>query len=442
MAEPLARAIEKKIQEAPAAEQSKILTQQNLWPEFLTAKDLLQMPPDPTRWIWDRCLPAGGCSILAAKPKVGKSTLAVCLALSVARGMDFLRRPTQQGPVAYLSLDATLPEMAEIFIHFGLQESDPIFIHAGAAPRDAVAWIMHRVQQNGVKLVIIDTLQRLFRFQNVNDYSEVTNAMEPLLEQARIQNCHAMFTHHAKKDGADDLDSAIGSTAIRGLAYTYLHMKRLPDSDIRIFRTDQRGGKSFNEYAVGFDITGFMDLQGTREEVEVEQAEPGVMEWFAENPETTEREMRGGCPGQPKTMGRALRNLLKRNELERIGRGKRGDPFKYLVAAKLVAVSRSENPGRYSSFLPSSRDSGTSEKTRNDLQQKAPVISDTYSGLSESDIPEINQNKPETRNDSAINQKPATGKNADFFSRSTPLADKAMAEAEAYQKKKRDEEER
>jgi hypothetical protein len=24
-----------------------------IWPELLTAKDLLELPPDPTRWIWD-----------------------------------------------------------------------------------------------------------------------------------------------------------------------------------------------------------------------------------------------------------------------------------------------------------------------------------------------------------------------------------------------------
>ena len=33
-------------------------------------------------------------------------------------------------------------------------------------------------------------------------------------------NAHIMLLHHAKKDSRDDLDAAIGSTAIRGLAYT------------------------------------------------------------------------------------------------------------------------------------------------------------------------------------------------------------------------------
>src|SRR5262249_50192353 len=33
-----------------------------LWPEFLTAKDILQAPKDPTRWIVNGCLPTGGGS--------------------------------------------------------------------------------------------------------------------------------------------------------------------------------------------------------------------------------------------------------------------------------------------------------------------------------------------------------------------------------------------
>ena len=113
--------------------------------------------------------------------------------------------------------------------------------------------MMKWVKENDARFIIVDTLQRLFRFQNVNDYSEVTNAVEPLTEAAREQKCHVMFLHHAKKDAGDDLDSAIGSTAIRGLAYSYLHMKRLPNSERRILRSDQRGGKNISEMAIGFD---------------------------------------------------------------------------------------------------------------------------------------------------------------------------------------------
>ncbi len=46
-----------------------------------------------------------GLYILAGAPKVGKSWLALDLCLSVAKGEPFLKRNTEQGYVAYLSLE-------------------------------------------------------------------------------------------------------------------------------------------------------------------------------------------------------------------------------------------------------------------------------------------------------------------------------------------------
>src|SRR5713226_8713910 len=52
--------------------------------------ELLQEREEQVRWVLEDRLPAGGFSLLAGKPKAGKSTLARCLALAVARGERFL----------------------------------------------------------------------------------------------------------------------------------------------------------------------------------------------------------------------------------------------------------------------------------------------------------------------------------------------------------------
>jgi hypothetical protein len=307
------------------------------WPTFLTAKDILQAPADPTRWLWENCLPLGGCSILVSKPKLGKSTLAANLEIAIARGVPFLNRATQQAGVAYVSLDASLPEMADVFVKFGLKESDPIFLHAGTAPKDCVGWIMQRVKENGVKLVVIDTIQRLFKFRDVNDYSQVVNAMDPLLEAAREGNIHLLFTHHARKDTADDLDAAIGSTAIRGLAYTYLHLKRLPNSERRIFRSDQRGGKNFPETAIRFSSSnGWLEVCGSMEEAEIEEAEPLVIEFLrAEGGDVPEKTIRENLNLRAFIISKALRKLFRQGDVDRIGKGRKGSPFRYSVVAIL-----------------------------------------------------------------------------------------------------------
>ncbi len=312
--------------------------QSEIWPEFLTAKEILQAPKDPNRWIVADCLPAGGASVLVSKPKVGKSTIAADLSISIARGEPWLGRVTQQSPVAYVFLDGPLPDIADTFISLGLRETDPVFIHAGSAPVDAIAWILAAVKDKGARLVIIDVLQMLCRFENINDYSEVTLKMEPLLEAARAGNCHVMTLHHAKKDSRDDLDASIGSTAIRGLCYTYLFAKRLANSERRILSSDQRGGKNFGEVGIGFEkITGRLYVQGTVDDVEIEEAAPLILKVLEDDGEQREGEIRKAVPMRGWIVGKALRSLFKNGDVERTGTGKRGQPFLYSLAGSLMA---------------------------------------------------------------------------------------------------------
>ena len=318
--------------------------QRELWPQFLTAKDILQAPKDPTRWIVDGCLPTAGGSIVVAKPKIGKSTTVADLSLCVGRGEPFLGRATQQGPVAYLFLDGPLPEIADTFVSMGLRESDPVYLHAGTAPKDCIEWLLFNIKERGVKLVIIDTLQKLLRFKDINDYSEVTNRMEPLLDAARQGNCHIMMLHHVGKYAADDLDAAIGSTAIRGLCYSYFFLKRLnPKSDRRILSSDQRGGKNFPETAVGFNkMTGRLEIQGTMEEVEIEEAEPKILEVLElQDDGISETAI---CermkPVRAIIVSKAIRKLFKKGQIERTGRGRKGSPFLYSMANSLYSVPR------------------------------------------------------------------------------------------------------
>jgi len=325
--------------------------QAEIWPEFLTAKEILQAPKDPTRWIVSECLPAGGASVLVAKPKVGKSTLAADLAIAVARGESWLGRATQQSPVAYVFLDGPLTDIADTFVSLGLRESDPVFIHAGSAPTSAVDWILSTVKNKRVRLVIIDVLQKLCRFENINDYSEVTTKMEPLLEAARAGNCHVMTLHHAKKDSRDDLDAAIGSTAIRGLCYTYLFAKRLANSERRIISSDQRGGKNFSEMGIGFDrLTGRVRIEGTIDDIEIEEATPLIVRTLDGNPDQTEVEIRKAIEMRGWIVGKALRGLVIKGHVDRTGNGIRGNPFRYSLAASLLASC--ESPMGHSYGLP------------------------------------------------------------------------------------------
>jgi hypothetical protein len=65
---------------------------------FTCLGDLLAEPAEAVRWLVADHLLVGGDSLLVGKPKTGKSTLVRALALSVARGEDFLGWKTTKGP--------------------------------------------------------------------------------------------------------------------------------------------------------------------------------------------------------------------------------------------------------------------------------------------------------------------------------------------------------
>ncbi len=72
---------------APLGHWPELNSSRQHWPA-LTPLSLSTI--DRTNWIIDKMLPQGTASLLVAKPKVGKSCLAVQASLAVARGLPFL----------------------------------------------------------------------------------------------------------------------------------------------------------------------------------------------------------------------------------------------------------------------------------------------------------------------------------------------------------------
>lgn len=63
----------------------------------------LAEPAETVSYVLEGTLPAGGLSMLGARPKTGKTTWARTLALAVARGHSVLGRASSQGSVVYLA---------------------------------------------------------------------------------------------------------------------------------------------------------------------------------------------------------------------------------------------------------------------------------------------------------------------------------------------------
>jgi hypothetical protein len=79
--------------------------ERNGWPKTLTAAELLGLELPPIRWSVQGLLPEG-VTLLAGKPKLGKSWMALGIAIAISIGGVALgARPVEIGDVLYMALE-------------------------------------------------------------------------------------------------------------------------------------------------------------------------------------------------------------------------------------------------------------------------------------------------------------------------------------------------
>jgi hypothetical protein len=197
---------------------------------LLTAVELATAPTaPPVRWLVHRLIPRPGWVLLAGPPKIGKSYLALQLALAVAQGRPWMGRATARGRVLYLQLDTPhelwrerLRELAEA----GEDLSGPVyFVHPADQPLvtsvlqpEGRAWLEAAVQEADPDLVVVDVLRELHSADE-----DSSTAMKVVGDALRtvFRGRALLLLHHARKPtlegGADDpVLSSRGSSYLPG----------------------------------------------------------------------------------------------------------------------------------------------------------------------------------------------------------------------------------
>src|SRR5262249_14391329 len=147
----------------------------------------------------DNLLPAGGLSLLTAKPKTGKSTLARAIAAAIAKGFPILGRPSIRVPVIYLALEDKRHDVRRHFEALGIGNLDPFYVHVGMVPEKPLEWLDEEIKKTKARFVVIDPLVRFLRIRDIKDYAEASNATQPLIQRAHTTDTHFLFTTHAPK---------------------------------------------------------------------------------------------------------------------------------------------------------------------------------------------------------------------------------------------------
>jgi hypothetical protein len=302
--------------------------------------DFFKVKAEPDDWLVEGRLPAGGTSILAAKPKVGKSTLSRELTVCVAFGRDFLGWKTKRGPVLYFTLEESIPGLQAHFAKLGAKDltNEIQLFYDWTAPADFLKKLEAEIADKKPALIVLDPLLKFFRVKDENNYAEVTAILQPIQALAQKYKVHVLVVHHNGKTDREDGDAVLGSTGIFASFDTLITLKKR--DGCRMISTTQRYGESLVETTLSYDdTTGSSSIGVPRIEAEQLVLEGRIVEWLANQPASVlESEISKAVHGRSQAKRSALLALVSSGRIQRKGAGTRGDPFFYRCCNRVSRV--------------------------------------------------------------------------------------------------------
>ena len=214
--------------------------------QTIDADTLQSTAYEPVSFVVDDLLPQG-LHLLAGAPKIGKSWLALWLAVTVAKGEAVWGMGVNQGTTLYLCLeDSTLRIQNRLF---EITEDAPASVHfttnsdtLGKGLEEQLRAFLS--EHPDTVLVIIDTLQMIRGTGYDNTYANDYRDLSALKRIADAHGIAILLIHHLRKELADDVFSRIsGTTAISGAT----------DSNF-VLRKSKRRENTATLYCTGRDI--------------------------------------------------------------------------------------------------------------------------------------------------------------------------------------------
>jgi hypothetical protein len=205
---------------------------------------------DTVPFLVESLLPRGGLSVLAAKPKQGKSSFARYLAVCVAKGEPCISLPTEKGDVLLISLEDPRSHVVNCLDGLGYDEQ-----------KDGLIEIVNKLSVNttdnfqaledalsarpNVALVIIDHLTKFLRVGDIMDYDKMQAGFMKVRQIAdKFANVHILSLVHCKKvQQSDPFDGILGSTSLRGEPDTNIVIFQAEGSNQRLLTAETRIGK-------------------------------------------------------------------------------------------------------------------------------------------------------------------------------------------------------
>ncbi len=228
--------------------------------QTITGEELLSKPLKEIEFVVDTLLPKG-LHLLAGAPKVGKSWLALWLALSVSKGEDVWGNKTTQGTTLYLCFEDNEIRIQNRLFEITDDAPNSVYFCTEQARLDTD---LEEKIRNFVKghsdtnLIIIDTLQTVRSINTESSYISDYSELLPLKQLSYELGIAIVLIHHLKKKTETDKFHEIsGSTGLQGVV-----------DAMYVLSEEKRGSGKARLYCIGRDIES--------REIELERGEDNI----------------------------------------------------------------------------------------------------------------------------------------------------------------------
>lgn len=311
-------------------------------------------PPEP-EWVLPGYLAKGAVTLLAGRPKAGKSTLAWAIAAVVDMpsrfGGRFLGRPVMGGPVVYVAEEGA----ATLAPKLGSSDESLVLSRDKAWPKpswvELIGAAVSRAKEIEAALLVIDSLAfwASFREGQEQDSGAVQKVMD-MLSAAASGGLAVLLVHHQRKRGGDQGDAVRGSGAILGAVDVVVELEHLGEGSPPTHRRLVAVGR-WPQTPPVLVIDRAEDGWRVVREVEDRSAADalGIRERVLaalpdQSPGITEADLLQRLDLDKRKVG--LRALFDKGLVDRKGAGKKGDPYLYKkVSQKGVPASDTIHPG-------------------------------------------------------------------------------------------------
>lgn len=296
--------------------------------ELVTADLLHGMEFPEPKWIIPEIIPEG-LTLLAGKPKIGKSWL--CLAQAIATacgGSAFGRIEVEQGAVLYLALEDSLRRLrARMNVLMDMSEARPRNLMFDTLENTA-GWNignggidrMRRItdENPNLRMIVVDTFKKIrpMKVGRGNDYDRDYEDLVPLQEFAHQAGIGLVVVHHTRKMKADDIiDEVSGSTGLTGAADTILVLTRSRSEADGVLHVTGRDVEE-QELALQKNSTSQLwTILGDAKDVERTESRRKIMETVRQHGELKPKEVADLMGGNPSTIRTMMSKMVDDDEL-------------------------------------------------------------------------------------------------------------------------------